>query len=125
MVELLKLTEVARRLGISEPTARRYVKSGKLPSIYVGHAYRVRDVDVEEFLRQAQVRPGESLPKAGAPFSKASENQEKRRARIGEWLAQQGARRAIMSDQEILENFERMASGSDREAITNRFEQEA
>lgn len=69
MVELLKLAEVARRLGISEPTARRYVKSGKLPSIYVGGSYRVRDTDIEEFLRQAQVRPGENLPKAGAPSS--------------------------------------------------------
>ena len=69
MVELLKLAEVARRLGISEPTARRYVKSGKLPSVYVGGSYRVRDTDIEEFLRQAQVRPGENLPKAGAPSS--------------------------------------------------------
>jgi excisionase family DNA binding protein len=69
VVELLKLAEVARRLGISEPTARRYVKSGKLPSVYVGGSYRVRETDIEEFLRQAQVRPGENLPKAGAPSS--------------------------------------------------------
>ena len=69
MVELLKLAEVARRLGISEPTARRYVKSGKLPSVYVGGSYRVRDTDIEAFLRQAEIRPGENLPKGGAPSS--------------------------------------------------------
>ncbi len=78
MVELLKLAEVARRLGISEPTARRYVKSGKLPSVYIGGSYRVRETDIEVFLRQAEVRPGENLPKAAAPSSEP--RTEERRA---------------------------------------------
>lgn len=69
MGELLKLREVADRLGISEPTARRYVKAGVLPSVYVGGSYRVRATDIEEFLRRAEVRPGENLPKAAAPSS--------------------------------------------------------
>src|SRR5215212_7384726 len=70
MAELLKLTEVAKELGVSEQTARRYVKTGKLPAIYLGGRYMIRREDLEEFLRQAQVKPGENLPLGGAPSSK-------------------------------------------------------
>jgi excisionase family DNA binding protein len=85
MAELLKLTEVAQELGISEPTARRYVKTGKLPSIYVGGRYRVRREDVEEFLQRAQVRPGENLPLGGAPSSRDEQARERvRRGPVGE-----------------------------------------
>jgi excisionase family DNA binding protein len=85
MAELLKLTEVAQELGISEPTARRYVKTGKLPSIYVGGRYRVRREDVEEFLKRARVRPGENLPLGGAPSSSDEQARERvRRGPVGE-----------------------------------------
>ena len=57
---MLKLPQVARRLGVSEKTARRYIKAGTIPSAFVGNAYRVREEDVEEYMRQAQVTPGES-----------------------------------------------------------------
>jgi len=64
----LKLPEVARRLGVSEKTARRYVKAGDLPSVFVGNAYRVSEEDVERYLRQARVPAGgESPKKAQAP----------------------------------------------------------
>jgi excisionase family DNA binding protein len=69
MAELLKLTEVAQELGISEPTARRYVKTGRLASVFVGGRYRVYRDAVDEFLRQAEVRPGEDLPKPEASRS--------------------------------------------------------
>jgi excisionase family DNA binding protein len=64
----LKLPEVARRLGVSEKTARRYVKAGMLPSMFVGNAYRVSERDVEEYLERARVTPG----KAQAPPSQHS-----------------------------------------------------
>ncbi len=63
----MKLTEVARRLGISEQTARRYVKSGDLPRIYVGGAYRVSEEDVEKFLEDRRHKS----PKAPAQPSEA------------------------------------------------------
>ena len=63
-MELLKLTEVAQELGISEPTARRYVKTGKLPSVFVGGRYRVRREAVAEFLRQAEVTAEAPLPQS-------------------------------------------------------------
>lgn len=55
MANLLKLTEVAQRLDVSEKTVRRYVKRGVLPSIFVGNAYRVSEEDVTEYLRRARV----------------------------------------------------------------------
>ncbi len=57
---MLKLPQVAHRLGVSERTARRYIKAGTIPSVFIGNAYRVREEDVEEYMRQAQVTPGES-----------------------------------------------------------------
>ena len=57
MSEYLKLPEVAQRLGVSEKTARRYVKQGALPSVFVGGAYRVTPEDVAAFLENARVPP--------------------------------------------------------------------
>ena len=67
MARLLKLPEVAQRLEVSEKTARRYVKAGVLPSVFVGNAYRVNEEDVEEYLRRAKVEIGGNIPKAPAP----------------------------------------------------------
>lgn len=60
MANYLKLQEVAHRLGISERTARRYVTRGELPSVYVGGSYRVSEEALDEYLRQAEVRPGKA-----------------------------------------------------------------
>jgi len=107
VVELLKLAEVARRLGISEPTARRYVKTGKLPSVYVGGSYRVRDTDIEEFLRRAEVRPGENLPKAAAPSSepKTEERRESEVHTAGAHMEGQGSLRAAGEVIDLLEQI--------------------
>ena len=65
MAEQLKLPEVARRLGVSEKTARRYIKSGTLPSIFIGGAYRVEEEDLEACLQGARVSPpSDDSPKA-------------------------------------------------------------
>jgi excisionase family DNA binding protein len=65
----LKLPEVARRLDVSEKTARRYIKSGALASVFIGGAYRVSEEDLEAFLQDAKVTPGGGPPKAGSPLS--------------------------------------------------------
>lgn len=59
----LKLSEVAHRLGISERTARRYVRSGELPSVYYGAAYRVSEEGLEAFVESRRSKS----PKASAP----------------------------------------------------------
>ncbi len=63
MADYLKIPEVARQLDVSEPTVRRMVKGGKLPSVFVGGAYRISETDLEEYLENARVIPG----KAPAP----------------------------------------------------------
>ncbi len=70
MAEHLKLPEVARRLDVSEKTARRYIKSGALPSVFIGGAYRVSEEDLEAFLQAAKVTPGGGSPKGSAPTSR-------------------------------------------------------
>lgn len=81
MTDYLKIPEIARRLDVSEPTARRMVKSGKLPSVFVGGAYRVNEDDLANYLDEARVRPGEQRPKAQAPlpFENAGERGEEQR----------------------------------------------
>jgi len=64
VADYLKIPEVARRLDVSEKTARRYVKAGALPSTFIGGAYRVTEEDLEEFVHRAEVTPEEASPKA-------------------------------------------------------------
>ncbi len=62
VADYLKIPELARRLDVSEKTARRYIKGGALPSTFIGGAYRVKEEDLEEFLHGAEVKP--KAPKA-------------------------------------------------------------
>ncbi len=68
MSEYLKLPEVARRLDVSEKTARRYIKSGALSSVFIGGAYRVSEEGLEAFVEAAKVTPGGDSPKAQSPL---------------------------------------------------------
>jgi len=63
MTDYLKIPELARRLDVSEKTARRYIKGGALPSTFIGGAYRVTEEDLEEFLHRAEVKPEGASPK--------------------------------------------------------------
>src|SRR5215218_8428322 len=69
VTDYLKIPELARRLDVSEKTARRYVKAGALPSTFIGGAYRVTEEDLEEFLHRAEVKPESTYPKDRAPSS--------------------------------------------------------
>jgi excisionase family DNA binding protein len=69
VADYLKIPELARRLDVSEKTARRYVKGGALPSTFIGGAYRVTEEDLEKFLHRAEVRPEDASPKGRSPFS--------------------------------------------------------
>jgi excisionase family DNA binding protein len=54
---LLSLEDVADRLQVSDQTVRRWIKSGKLTAYKPGLEYRIREADLEEFLRAREVRP--------------------------------------------------------------------
>ena len=90
MAEQLKLPEVAQRLGVSEKTARRYVKSGAIPSMFVGGAYRVSEEDLETFLQGAKVTPDTDSPKdpeqAFQPSLNGLLEDERRESVYGPWL---------------------------------------
>ena len=66
MSEYLKIPEVARRLDVSEKTARRYIRRGELPSTFIGGAYRVSEEDLASYQKGAIVKPEEltARPKA-------------------------------------------------------------
>ncbi len=71
MSEYLKIPEVARRLDVSEKTARRYIRRGELPSTFIGGAYRVSEEDLASYQKGAIVKPEElpARPKAEAAVS--------------------------------------------------------
>ncbi len=82
MAEYLKLPEVARRLDVSEKTARRYVKSGVLPSVFIGNAYRVNEEDLQEYLRSAKVEPGKAPRRSPSELSLFNGEEEERRLQL-------------------------------------------
>src|SRR5215213_8547194 len=67
VADYVKLPEVARRLGVSEKTARRMVKSGKLPAVFIGGAYRVSEEDLAEYLEGATVDLSGKAPASSQP----------------------------------------------------------
>ncbi len=88
MADYLKIPEVARRLDVSEPTVRRMVKGGKLPSVFVGGAYRVSEADLGEFLENAKVEPGKAQapPSPEQPSLNGLLEEERRESVYGPWL---------------------------------------
>jgi excisionase family DNA binding protein len=104
MAEYIKLPELARRLNVSEKTARRMVRAGRLPSVFVGGAYRVTEEDLERFLEQAKVEPGkaEAPPSPEPSFNDVLFEEEERRivnGIIGPWISW------LENDAELLERI--------------------
>jgi excisionase family DNA binding protein len=79
VADYLKLPEVARRLDVSEKTARRMVKSGSLPAVFIGGAYRISEEDLAAYLQSAKVQPGKA---SASPSQRRLFNGEERRAFI-------------------------------------------
>jgi len=72
--ERLSLREAADALGITEQTARRWVRSGKLKSYQPGKKYLIPQSAIEELLR------GDEAPKVLLPFDVLEVNDEVVRA---------------------------------------------
>ena len=62
MTKLLKPGDVADRLAVAPATVRRWIFDGRLPTVRVGAAVRIREEDLEALVRmgytpiQAKVR---------------------------------------------------------------------
>jgi excisionase family DNA binding protein len=51
--KLLTAKEVARRLGISQPTILKHIHAGELPSVKIGCTVRVPEVVVDRLVNEA------------------------------------------------------------------------
>jgi excisionase family DNA binding protein len=86
VADYVKLPEVARRLDVSEKTARRMVKSGKLPAVFIGGAYRVSEEDLAVYLESARVDPGKA-PASSQPSFNGLLEEEGRLRYLRGWRA--------------------------------------
>jgi len=88
VTDYLKLPEVARRLDVSEKTARRMVKSGSLPAVFIGGAYRISEEALAEYLENAKVEPGKAQapPSPEQPSLNGLLEEERRESVYGPWL---------------------------------------
>ena len=51
MTKLLKAGEVAERLAVSPVTVRKWIFAGRLPTVRLGRAVRVKEEDIEALVR--------------------------------------------------------------------------
>ena len=51
--QFLTVAEVAALMRVSKMTVYRLVHSGELPAVRVGRSFRVRETDVDEYLRKS------------------------------------------------------------------------
>ncbi len=56
----LKVSEVAKILGITYITAYRFVRHGKIPAIRVGKMLRVKRSDLEAWTKELEITPKEA-----------------------------------------------------------------
>jgi excisionase family DNA binding protein len=59
--EFLRTNEVAEMLGISPFTIRRYIQLRKLKAVKLEGSYRVRQADLDQFLRAREIETEEEL----------------------------------------------------------------
>jgi excisionase family DNA binding protein len=102
LADYLKIPEVARRLDVSEPTVRRMVKGGKLPSVFIGGAYRVSEADLEEFLENARVTPGKAVASPSQrPLFNGGDEERRTQLEVVESCIQYAIGRAEHYDQKL------------------------
>ena len=55
----LSSNEAASQIGITQRTLYRFIDEGRLPGYRIGRVIRLRQLDVQEFLEECLVKPGE------------------------------------------------------------------
>ena len=56
-METLTIQQVARRLKVKPDTVRRWIRSGRMPGIKIGHILRVPEAELERYLASSTVAP--------------------------------------------------------------------
>ncbi len=64
----MKIPDAAQRLELSEKTVRRHVKSGELPSVFIGGVYRISEEGLEAFIESRRVEGPLALGRASLDF---------------------------------------------------------
>ncbi|HUF98203.1 MAG TPA: helix-turn-helix domain-containing protein [Ilumatobacter sp.] len=59
MIEWLSIPEVAKRLGVSVRTLYAIVNRGELTAYRFGRVYRIMSADIDKFLDNVRVKPGD------------------------------------------------------------------
>jgi len=57
--QMLKITDIADRLNVSQKSVRRYIQSGKLSSNKIGGVHRVEESELQSFLKLSVYENGE------------------------------------------------------------------
>lgn len=58
-IEWLSTKEAARRLGITPRTLYRLIDEGQLPAYKFGRVIRLQEAEVDQFIAEARIQPGE------------------------------------------------------------------
>lgn len=58
-IEWLSTKEAARRLGITPRTLYRLIDEGQLPAYKMGRVIRLQATEVDQFITQSRIQPGE------------------------------------------------------------------
>ncbi len=115
--QALTLRDLAEKSGVDANTINQVELGHRKPRpSTLRKLAKALDVEVREFFE-------EPVPLGEAP-REAGPTEEQWPPAFVEWLKEHGATRILMSDEEVIENLERLAFGSDRQAIPDRFEQE-
>lgn len=117
---VMTVHELAEASGVSDDTISK-IENGQRaarPSTLRKLA-SVLGVSPQELRRPAKAMEP-ALPKGSAPEAGRFDNEA-----FEGWLEKHGARRILMSEEEVRERCEELASGNDREAIVANFFQEA
>src|SRR5215210_464280 len=109
--QALTQTELAEAARIS-PSTLSQIESGRVPRPHVG---TVRKIARALGIEPAELRRTEepALPLDEAPRG-AGPAEMMWPPDVEEWLKEHGATRILMTDEEVIGNFERIAFGSDR-----------
>jgi excisionase family DNA binding protein len=112
----LSLSEAAGALGISERTAHRWIKSGKLRSYKPGRDHKIPESAIIEAIEAGAVRPkAKALPSPEQPsFNGLLEEEQRRADREKRVEALPGWIRAAVEDEEFAQSFEAAKSSRAR-----------
>jgi excisionase family DNA binding protein len=82
----LSLSEAADALDISERTAYRWIKSGKLRAYKPGRDYRIPESAIKEAIEESEVRPKAPRRSSLEPSLFNGFEDERRRTELAKWL---------------------------------------